>query len=61
MLMARRLVHVDEAASFLRVHRVTLYRMLKKGEIPGAFKIGRVWRLDLDELERLLETKERGE
>jgi excisionase family DNA binding protein len=59
--MARRLVNIDEAASFLRVHRVTLYRMLKKGGIPGAFKIGRVWRLDLDELERLLEKKGHSE
>jgi excisionase family DNA binding protein len=55
--VARKLVCVNEAAMFLRVHRVTLYRMLKKGRIPGAFKIGRAWRLDLNELERLLETK----
>jgi hypothetical protein len=31
------------------------------GGIPGASKVGRVWRLDLAELERFLETKTRGE
>jgi excisionase family DNA binding protein len=38
-----------------------LYRLLKAGEIPGAFKMGRVWRLDLNELERFLEAKGRDE
>jgi excisionase family DNA binding protein len=40
---------------------VTLYRMIHRGEMPGAFKMGRVWRLDLNELERFLEAKERGD
>jgi hypothetical protein len=35
--------------------------MLEKGETPGAFKVGRTWRVDLDELQRFLETKKRGE
>jgi hypothetical protein len=35
--------------------------MLEKGEIPGAFKVGRVWRLDLDEVQRFLAAKPRGE
>lgn len=54
------MVNVREAAKVLRVHPVTLYGMLKKHEIPGAFKVGRVWRFDLDDLERFLETHSRG-
>jgi len=35
--------------------------MLEKSEMPGAFKVGRVWRVDLDELQRFLEAKRRGQ
>jgi excisionase family DNA binding protein len=37
---------------------MTLYRMIPSDEIRS-FKLGRVWRLDLNELERF-ETKGRG-
>jgi excisionase family DNA binding protein len=36
---------VNEIADELHVHRITIYRLLKSGKIPG-FKIGRVWRFD---------------
>jgi excisionase family DNA binding protein len=42
------------------VERQTIYRMLVKGNIPGAFKVGSAWRIDLDELLRFLEAKSRG-
>ncbi len=40
---------VDEIANELQVHRITIYRLLKSGKIPG-FKIGRVWRFDSDQV-----------
>ena len=40
---------VCEAAAFLRIHRTTLYTMLKNNQIPG-FKVGRRWRLDSNSL-----------
>ena len=52
---------VEEAAHYLRVERQSIYRMLKKREIPGASKAGHEWRIDLDELKRFLETKPRGD
>jgi excisionase family DNA binding protein len=33
---------IEEAAAFLRVHRITLYRMAKRGEVPAA-KPGKEW------------------
>jgi excisionase family DNA binding protein len=52
-----RIGNVDEAAKFLRINRYTLYRMLRRHEIPpGAFRIGRLWRFDLGELERFAKT-----
>src|SRR5579872_5562437 len=44
-----RILTVSELAEHLNVHRITIYRLLKNGSLPG-FKIGRVWRFDLDEI-----------
>jgi len=44
-----RYVDLREAAVFFCVHRLTLYRIFEHSRIRGAFKIGRVWRVDLDE------------
>ncbi len=35
----------EEVAEDLRVHATTVYRQLEKGLLPGAFKVGRVWRV----------------
>src|SRR5579864_870592 len=47
--MANKILTVSELAQHLNVHRITIYRLLKNGSLPG-FKIGRVWRFDLDEI-----------
>ena len=54
----RKIVGVSDAAKIFRVHKVTLYRMLESPGIPGAFKVGRVWRLDIEQLERFLVTRQ---
>ncbi len=38
---------VNELAQYLRVHRSTIYRLLKKGQLPG-FKIGSDWRFNVE-------------
>jgi excisionase family DNA binding protein len=47
--MAKKILTVSELADHLSVHRITIYRLLKNGSIPG-FKIGRVWRFELDQI-----------
>jgi excisionase family DNA binding protein len=44
---------VNEIADELHVHRITIYRLLKRGKIPG-FKIGRVWRFDSEQVRQWL-------
>ena len=39
---------VGELSDYLRVHRSTIYRLLKKGQLP-AFKIGSDWRFTTDD------------
>ena len=42
---AKRLLTVDEMASYLKIPKSTLYRMCSEREIPCA-KIGKHWRFD---------------
>jgi excisionase family DNA binding protein len=59
--MANKILTVSELADHLNVHRITIYRLLKNGTLPG-FKIGRVWRFDLDEITSWMATgKSAGE
>lgn len=43
------IITVDELATLLGVHRITVYRHLKESKLPG-FKIGRVWRFNREEV-----------
>ncbi len=42
-----------EIADLLRVNKITVYRMAKKGTIP-ALKVGRQWRFDKNLIQRWL-------
>jgi excisionase family DNA binding protein len=53
-------VGVQEAADYLRINSSKLYLMLKRHEIPGAFRVGGVrgsWRIDFEELQRFFSAK----
>ena len=42
---------IGELAEYLRVHRSTLYRLLKKHQLPG-FKIGSDWRFNIEAIDK---------
>ncbi len=44
------LLTVEEAAALLRISPKTAKDWARAGELPGAFKIGREWRVKRDEL-----------
>ena len=46
-----KVITVSELAKYLRVHRSTIYRLLKKGQLPG-FKIGSDWRFSLEAIDK---------
>lgn len=52
MTAERPLFTTREAAEYLQVHEMTMYRMMKKGLIKG-FKVGGRWRVRKDVLEAL--------
>jgi len=47
MQSGAKVITVGELSEYLRVHRSTLYRLLKKGQLPG-FKIGSDWRFNVE-------------
>ena len=50
MRASAKLLTVNELADYLRVHRSTIYRLLKKGQLPG-FKIGSDWRFNVEAID----------
>lgn len=48
----------DEVARRLSVTRLTVYRLLKRGDIP-AFKVGDQWRIDEDDLTSYIKKKKK--
>jgi excisionase family DNA binding protein len=46
-----KVLNVNELSDYLRVHRSTIYRLLKKGELPG-FKIGSDWRFNVETIDQ---------
>jgi excisionase family DNA binding protein len=46
-----RILTVTELSEYLHVHRTTIYRMLREGNLPG-FRIGSDWRFSFDAIEQ---------
>jgi len=58
-LLANKMLTAQELAAYLRVNRSTVYRLLKKGELPG-FRIGSEWRFRIDEVNRWFKERNQG-
>ena len=48
----------DDVARRLKVTRLTIYRLLKRGEIT-AFKVGDQWRIDEEDLKAYIKKKKK--
>ncbi len=46
-----RMLRVSEVADYLHVSRSTIFRLLKRNELP-AFMVGSDWRFDVEEIDR---------
>ena len=55
--MTEKLITVEEAAKYLDIHPVTLYRWSRARKIP-AMKMGKVWRFKRERLDAWLEKQE---
>jgi len=50
---------LEEVADYLRVHPSTIYRLLKKRQLP-AFKVGSDWRFNLESIDKWRAEMEQG-
>ena len=46
-----RVMTVKELSEYLRVHPSTIYKLLKRGELPG-FRVGSDWRFQIEVIDR---------
>jgi excisionase family DNA binding protein len=51
VVVQARVLTVGDVSEYLRVHRSTVYRLLKKGQLPG-FKIGSDWRFNIEVIDQ---------
>lgn len=51
-----RVMTVKELAAYLRVHPSTIYKLLRRHELPG-FRIGSDWRFNSEVIDRWLLTR----
>ncbi len=59
-LLVGQMLTAQELAAYLRVNRSTVYRLLKKRQLPG-FRIGSEWRFQIEEVNRWFREKGPGE
>jgi excisionase family DNA binding protein len=57
--MKNRILTVQELASYLQVHPSTIYRMLKKNQLP-AFRVGSDWRFRVEAIDKWRAALESG-
>jgi excisionase family DNA binding protein len=50
----REILTIDEATKYLRIHKATLYKLVKQKRVP-AVKVGKKWRLVKSKLDEWLE------
>ena len=54
-----RVLTVQEVSKYLRVHPSTIYRMLKKNQLP-AFRVGSDWRFTVEAIDKWRASVESG-
>jgi len=57
--MAEKLLTVQEAAKYLDIHPITLYKWAEAGKIPAA-KIGKIWRFRKQKLDEWIDRHTKG-
>ena len=58
-VMKSRVLTVQEVSNYLRVHPSTIYRMLKRNQIP-AFRVGSDWRFTVEAIDKWRAEAEQG-
>lgn len=55
--MQDKLMTLDETREYLRIEKITLYKLVRSGKIPAS-KVGRQWRFKRDRIDNWLRQQE---
>jgi len=55
-----RIMTIEEVSKYLRLHKSTIYRMVRQGDIPSS-KIGNQWRFRKDVIDSWISKKEKDD
>ena len=58
--MSETFLTIPEAARLLRVAERTVYTLARRGDLPGAVKVGNQWRIDRETLMNWVRRQGRG-
>lgn len=58
--MTETFLTIPEAARLLRVAERTVYTLARRGDLPGAVKVGNQWRIDRESLMEWVRGQGRG-
>lgn len=50
---------VEEVAEFLKLSKITIYKLVKKGQLPG-FRVGNSWRFRKDKILEIISKQSAG-
>lgn len=50
--MSDEILTTDEVAAYLKIGKLTVYKLVKTGELPG-FRVGNSWRFQAVEIEKI--------
>jgi len=50
---------VEEVADFLKLSKITIYKLVKKGQLPG-FRVGNSWRFRKDKILDIISKQSAG-
>ncbi len=59
-MQEREILTIAQVAEYLQISEVTTYKLVQEGRIPG-FKIGRHWRVKIEDLREHLAKLEHGD
>lgn len=51
------LITIDELCEYLNIGKNTAYSLLNSGELQGAFRIGRIWKIPKDAVSNYIFSK----
>lgn len=57
--MLEKLMTIDQAAEYLNMHKMTLYKWAELGKIPAA-KLGKNWRFQKEKLDAWIDKHTKG-